>query len=69
MRRTSSASRASSRASDALAHWVSDQRLHQYRGGQSETYNGVSINIDNDCADGLVVPHGHDTGGDPACTT
>ena len=50
-------------------HWINDQRLHQYRGGHNETYNGVTINIDNDCADGLVVPHGHDTTGDPACTT
>jgi hypothetical protein len=48
-------------------HWTSDQRLHQYRGGHSETWGGVAISIDNDCADGQVVPHGHGTGGDPAC--
>ena len=49
------------------SHWISDQRLHQYRGGHNETWGGVTISIDNDCADGLVTPHGHDTTGDPAC--
>jgi Domain of unknown function (DUF1906) len=49
--------------------WSNDQRLHQYRGGHNETWGGVTMNIDNDCADGLVTPHGHFTSGDPACTT
>ena len=30
------------------ADWASGQRLHQYRGGHNETYNGVTIDIDND---------------------
>lgn len=36
-------------------YWSNHQRLHQYRGGHTETYGGVSINIDNDYIDGAVV--------------
>ena len=35
--------------------WASHQRIHQYRGGHDETYGGVTINIDNNYADGLTV--------------
>lgn len=36
-------------------YWSNHQRLHQYRGGHNETWGGVTINIDNDQNDGLVV--------------
>ncbi len=35
--------------------WSQHQRVHQYRGGHTESYGGVSINIDNDFLDGAVV--------------
>ncbi len=38
--------------------WVSHQRLHQYRGGHNETYQGVTINIDNDYADAATAAAG-----------
>src|SRR5450755_1624210 len=31
--------------------WTSHQRIHQYAGGHSETYQGVTINIDDDQLD------------------
>jgi Domain of unknown function (DUF1906) len=34
--------------------WSNHQRLHQYRGGHTETYGGVSINIDGNYVDGAV---------------
>lgn len=37
------------------SHW-SDQRLKQYQGGHNETFNGVTLNIDSDCADGPLAP-------------
>ena len=37
------------------SHWV-DNRLKQYRGGHNETFNGVTLNIDSDCADGPLAP-------------
>jgi hypothetical protein len=43
--------------SDSL--WIGDQRLHQYRGSHAETWGGITLTIDNDCAKGLVTPHGH----------
>jgi Domain of unknown function (DUF1906) len=48
-------------------HWVYQQRIHQWRGGHKETWNGTTLNIDSDCTDGWVTPHGHYTSGDPAC--
>jgi Domain of unknown function (DUF1906) len=33
------------------SYWVTHQRAYQYTGGHTETYNGVSINIDSDCSD------------------
>jgi peptidoglycan hydrolase-like protein with peptidoglycan-binding domain len=31
--------------------WTPHRRVHQYRGGHDETYNGVTINVDNDWVD------------------
>ena len=42
--------------------WIHHQRIHQYRGGHTETWGGVTINIDNDYLDGAVA-------GVPAPTT
>ncbi|MFL5929325.1 MAG: DUF1906 domain-containing protein [Gaiellaceae bacterium] len=39
--------------SDTL--WTSHQRVHQYKGGHSETWGGVHIDIDNNYIDGAVV--------------
>ncbi|HTU86271.1 MAG TPA: DUF1906 domain-containing protein [Solirubrobacteraceae bacterium] len=44
--------------------WANNDRLHQYRGGHNETYNGVTINIDSDYVDaagaggGALFPNG-----------
>jgi len=35
--------------------WANHQRIHQYRGGQPETYGGVTINIDRNYVDAQVV--------------
>ena len=35
--------------------WANHQRIHQYRGGQQETYGGVTINIDRNYVDSQVV--------------
>jgi hypothetical protein len=35
--------------------WPDHQRLHQYSGGHSETWGGVTINIDSDYDDGAVA--------------
>lgn len=48
--------------------WIYNQRLHQYAGMVYETYGGYQLQIDRDCASGLVTPHGHGSS-DPACTT
>jgi hypothetical protein len=39
--------------SDSL--WPNHQRVHQYKGGHNETYGGVTINIDSNSVDSLVV--------------
>ncbi|HEY6961267.1 MAG TPA: DUF1906 domain-containing protein [Gaiellaceae bacterium] len=39
--------------SDAL--WPNHQRVHQYKGGHKETYGGVTINVDSNVVDSLVV--------------
>ena len=39
--------------SDSL--WADHQRVHQYKGGHKETWGGVTINIDSDYVDGVVV--------------
>ncbi|HEU4758475.1 MAG TPA: DUF1906 domain-containing protein [Dehalococcoidia bacterium] len=48
-------------------YWIYNQRLHQYWGNAWETYNGVTLLIDRDCANGLVTPHGHGWN-DTTCT-
>jgi hypothetical protein len=52
--------------SDSIFDSGDKLRLHQYRGGHVETWAGVSINIDNDCARGKVTPEGHGVS-DPIC--
>ncbi len=39
--------------SDGL--WANHQRIHQYRGGHRETYGGVTIDIDSNFVDSIVV--------------
>ncbi len=39
--------------SDGL--WANHQRIHQYRGGHKETYGGVTIDIDSNFVDSIVV--------------
>ncbi|MGZ4333506.1 MAG: glycoside hydrolase domain-containing protein [Gaiellaceae bacterium] len=39
--------------SDTL--WANHQRVHQYKGGHKETYGGVTINIDSNVVDSVVV--------------
>lgn len=41
--------------------WVNGQRLHQFQGGHTETYGGVSINIDGDFLDGATAAAGSGT--------
>jgi len=38
--------------------WASHQRLKQYIGGHNETWGGVTMNIDTDCANGPMAPTG-----------
>lgn len=37
-------------------YWTANQRHKQYRGDHLETWNGVTLNIDNDCSNGPVYP-------------
>ncbi|HZU19997.1 MAG TPA: DUF1906 domain-containing protein [Gaiellaceae bacterium] len=39
--------------SDSL--WASHQRVHQYKGGHNETYGGVTIDVDSNAVDSMVV--------------
>lgn len=41
--------------------WVSNQRLKQYNGGHNETWNHVTLNVDDDCANGPTSPQGGGT--------
>ena len=45
------------------SHWIYNQRHKQYRGGHNETYGGVTINMDSDCANGPVYGNGGITDG------
>jgi hypothetical protein len=45
----------------SASSWVSHQRLKQYIGGHNETWGGVTLNIDTDCANGPVAPTGRGT--------
>jgi hypothetical protein len=38
--------------------WSSHQRLKQYQGDHNDTYGGVTLNIDSNCANGPVAPTG-----------
>jgi hypothetical protein len=40
------------------ADWADQQRLHQYSGGQNETYGGTTINIDGDYLGGATADTG-----------
>lgn len=42
-------------ASFYTGHWMNAQRIRQYAGDHSETWGGVSINIDSDVISGTVV--------------
>ncbi len=46
----------SSIACVSSGNWTNHQRLKQFVGGHNETWNGVTINIDTDCANGPVAP-------------
>jgi hypothetical protein len=37
--------------------WANHQRIHQYSGGNNETYGGATINIDQDYLDVAVAPN------------
>jgi hypothetical protein len=37
------------------SYWASHQRIYQYTAGHTETYNGVTLTIDADCADTSLV--------------
>jgi hypothetical protein len=36
--------------------WTNRQRHKQYRGDHNETWNGVTLSVDNDCSNGPVYP-------------
>ena len=36
----------------ATSHWTNRQRHKQYRGEHPETWNGVMLSVDSDCANG-----------------
>ncbi len=49
-------------------YWSNHQRLHQYVGNATETWGGVTLNIDRDYDDGAVVGPGDlGSGGSPSC--
>lgn len=38
--------------------WVYNQRFKQYQGGHNETWNGYTVSVDSDCANGPTYPSG-----------
>ena len=42
----------------AGSSWSNHQRLKQYQGDHNETYGGVTLNIDSNCANGPLAPAG-----------
>ena len=38
--------------------WIYNQRLKQWKGPHNETWNGVTLNVDDDCANSWVDPSG-----------
>jgi hypothetical protein len=53
----------------ANGNWSNHQRLKQYNNTHSETWNGVQLWVDDDCANGPVAPANPNGGStvDPAC--
>lgn len=47
--------------------WVYHQRHKQYRGDHNETWNGVTVSVDNDCSDGPVYPAPDNLGNTQGC--
>ena len=45
------------------SYWPTNQRIHQYEGGNNETWGGVTYNIDNDNEDAPVASVGGGGGG------
>ena len=41
------------------SYWTNHQRLKQYQGDHNETWGGVTINIDSNCANGPGAPTGN----------
>jgi hypothetical protein len=40
------------------SYWTNHQRLKQYQGDHNETWGGVTLNIDSNCANGPLAPTG-----------
>jgi len=38
----------------ASGNWINHQRFKQYLGGHNETYNGLTVSVDDDCSNGPV---------------
>jgi hypothetical protein len=38
--------------------WVNHQRLKQYDGTHNQPYGGITLSIDDDCADSYTTPSG-----------
>jgi hypothetical protein len=43
----------------ATQPWSPDRLIKQWQGGHPETWSGVTLNVDSDCADGIVAPNAH----------
>lgn len=41
-------------------YWVDEQRIKQYNGDSDETWNGYTVNVDNDCNNAAAYPTGDD---------
>ncbi|MBA3946592.1 MAG: DUF1906 domain-containing protein [Herpetosiphonaceae bacterium] len=48
-------------------YWSQHQRHHQYTTTHDETYAGVTISIDSDCAEGVVAGPAYDDGSPNTC--
>jgi hypothetical protein len=48
--------------------WAANQRLHQYAGGNEETYGAVTIDVDNDYLDAATAAYGGGTAAAPVET-
>jgi Domain of unknown function (DUF1906)/Repeat of unknown function (DUF346) len=45
----------------ATQAWSTDRIIKQWHGGRNETWNNVTLNVDGNCADGIVAPIAHGT--------